>query len=90
MLNTLDPALEQVIRDKLSPLSPSKLEIIDDSHKHHGHPGVIERGGRHYRLIITSPKFNNISAIQKHKLIYQLLNELFIRKQIHALQIQII
>lgn len=81
-----DSKLEQEIKQRLAPLMPTSLELIDESYKHIGHKGVQERGGRHYNLIITSAEFNNLKLIQRHQRIYQLLDDL-LKQKIHALKI---
>lgn len=78
--------LEKLIKDKLNKLDPIELELIDESYKHIGHAGVTEHGGRHYRLTIKSSLFNDISLLERHKLIYSILNE-FMQSEIHALSI---
>lgn len=79
-------SLEEVIKKKLSCLEPSYIELLDESYKHAGHSGAKEHGGRHYSLTITSSKFNNLSLVQRHQLIYELLADL-LQKDIHALKI---
>ena len=73
------------IRDKLSSLEPTMLEIKDDSALHAGHAG--NTGGGHFSLIIVSSQFCGKSQIIRHRLIYQALADLM-RKRIHALSIQ--
>lgn len=81
--------LESIIINKLADLEPTHLELIDESHLHIGHAGVAQRDGKHYSLIISSPKFANLSLIKQHQLIYQMLGNLM-SKEIHALRIKII
>lgn len=77
-----------LIREKLThSLSPTKLEIIDDSHLHIGHEGA-KKGGGHFTIIISTEIFNDKSLIESHRLIYESLGNLM-KKKIHALQIKI-
>ena len=71
-----------------SALTPTTLEIIDDSHKHIGHAGALGGGG-HYTVKISSPLFANKSRIKQHQLIYTALGNLM-EHEIHALRIKII
>lgn len=71
-----------------SALSPSQLEIIDDSHKHVGHAGA-KSGAGHYTVRIASELFSGKSKITQHRLIYQALDSMM-PEQIHALKIEII
>ena len=68
--------------------APSQLEIIDDSDAHIGHSGAAEGGG-HFILTIQAEKFNDVSLIKRHQLIYEVLGDL-IPKKIHALSIKVI
>ncbi|MBA2655180.1 MAG: BolA family transcriptional regulator [Gammaproteobacteria bacterium] len=76
------------IREKLSiALSPSLLNIQDDSHKHAGHEGA-KGGAGHFSLEIASPLFEKKSLIECHRMIYEVLDEA-IPAEIHALKIKI-
>lgn len=65
----------------------TKIDVIDDSYKHANHKKDT-RGG-HYRLLIVSDDFKNISLINRHKLIYKILDKLM-KVKIHALSMQIL
>ncbi len=74
-----------LMREKLTlSLHPTSLEIIDDSHKHIGHPGA--KNGGHFTLIIAAECFENKNLIESHRLIYESLGDL-VGTKIHALQI---
>ncbi|CAG0992201.1 DNA-binding transcriptional regulator BolA [Methylophilaceae bacterium] len=73
------------IREKLEVLTPTRLEIQDDSALHAGHKG--NTGGGHFKLHIVSSQFCGKSQIIRHRLIYQALAGM-IPHQIHALSIQ--
>jgi len=66
--------------------SPEALSIIDESWQHAGHAGARESGGGHFAVEIKSFHFNNLSRMQRHRLIYNCLQPLF-PAQIHALSI---
>jgi BolA protein len=65
-------------------LSPTRLEIIDDSARHAGHAGAREGG--HFRVRVTSAAFSGKSAIQRHRLVFAALSGLM-KTDIHALNI---
>lgn len=69
-----------------SALHPTHLEVIDDSHEHHGHRGA-EQGAGHYTVIINSSAFTGQSPVKRHQMVYEILGEL-IGPEIHALRIQ--
>jgi BolA protein len=76
--------IEEITR-RLQILTPSALEIMDNSALHAGHKG--HGGGGHFTLQITSSHFCEKSQIMRHRLIYQALADLMPDK-IHALSIQ--
>jgi BolA protein len=65
-------------------LTPSQLEVQDDSHLHAGHAGARE--GRHFSVRLTSERFNGLSRVARHRLVYDALHTLF-PQGIHALAI---
>ena len=75
----------QDIRDALqAALAPTLLDVQDDSHLHVGHAGARE--GRHFSLRIVSDRFNGLSRVARHRLVYDSLHDL-IPRGIHALTI---
>ena len=80
------PLIEE-IKSRLEILSPSRLEIQDDSALHADHKG--NGGGGHFTLTIVSPAFCGQSAVARHRMIYQALSDLMPNK-IHALSIHAI
>ena len=76
--------LTETIKSRLETLQPIKLEIQDDSAQHVGHAG--NTGGGHFSVKIVSSHFSQKSQIMRHRLVYQILNDL-IPQQIHAISI---
>ena len=71
-------------------LSPSQLEVIDESAEHAGHVGANAEGfGSHVRVRIASPKFAGMTRIAKHRLVYGAMQN-FIDDGLHALAIDIV
>jgi BolA protein len=66
-------------------LHPQALEVQDDSHLHAGHAGARE--GRHFTVRMTSERFDGLSRVARHRLIYDALRNL-IPRGIHALAIE--
>ena len=73
--------IESALRERLAPAS---LEVQDDSHLHAGHAGARE--GRHFSVRVTSERFNGLSRLARHRLVYDSLRDL-IPRGIHALAI---
>lgn len=72
-----------------SALSPTRLEVIDESAAHAGHAGSNGSGwGTHFRVRIASPAFAGKSRVAQHRLVYDALRN-FTDAGLHALAIEI-
>ncbi|MBC7950215.1 MAG: BolA family transcriptional regulator [Rhodospirillaceae bacterium] len=75
------------IEQKLSQgLSPTRLDVIDDSGRHVGHAGHKPGGETHFRIEIVSPAFTGKSRIERHRLVNALLAD-ELAGPVHALQL---
>ena len=71
-------------------LTPTQLEVIDESGQHAGHVGSNGTGfGTHFRVRIASPMFEGKSRVAKHRLVYDSL-QTFIDNGAHAIAIEIL
>ena len=75
----------QAIRDRLQGLDPIEIDIIDESHLHVGHAGAASGAG-HFALRIVSQAFQDKSLIERHRMVYQAVDDLM-QTEIHALSI---
>jgi BolA protein len=66
-------------------LSPSHIDIIDESHLHAGHAGAASGAG-HFNVTVVSEKFSGQSPVQRHRLVYDAIGDLM-QTEIHALGI---
>lgn len=78
-------ALKSLIAERLAALTPTEIEIIDDSHLHAGHAGA-QGGARHYSVRIISTQFEGLSTLARHRLVYDCVRDLM-PHPIHALAI---
>ena len=76
----------ELLRERLAPLQPTSLDIIDESHLHAGHAGARD-GASHFRVIISTPQFAGLAALARHRLVYDRVHDL-IPHPIHALAIE--
>ncbi len=67
-------------------LAPTRLEIVDESHRHRGHAGWREGGETHFRVEVVSDLFEGRSRVERQRLVYQALAE-ELRERVHALQL---
>lgn len=78
-------AMVDIIRDKLAAaLSPTALEVEDESARHHGHSGARPGGETHFNVRIVSNAFSGLSRVQRQRRVYAALAD-EMRTQIHAL-----
>lgn len=68
-------------------LSPTRLELEDQSHHHIGHAGHDARGESHFALIIESAAFAGLNRVARQRKIYAALGELM-HERVHALTIK--
>jgi len=71
-------------------LAPIRLEIIDDSRRHHGHRGLPDHHGHHpdgethFDVTIISAAFAGQSRVNRQRQVYQVLAE-EMAERVHAL-----
>jgi len=66
--------------------SPDLLEIVDESHLHHGHAGAAPGGETHYAVKIRSAAFAGLSRLARHRAVNEALRAEF-AAGLHALHI---
>jgi BolA family transcriptional regulator, general stress-responsive regulator len=78
------PAIEARLRERFS---PSALVVADESAAHAGHAGAGDTGeGTHFRVTITSAAFQGTNRVQRHRLVYDALDDFF-ALGLHALAV---
>lgn len=78
----------KTLEEKLqAALTPSHLEIVNESSQHAGHAGATNDLS-HLLVKIQSPLFANKSKVACHQMVYAVL-ETEMRDVIHALRIEI-
>ncbi|EER61239.1 BolA family protein [Acidovorax delafieldii 2AN] len=81
------PAMRQRLIEKLS---PTQVEVVDESGAHAGHAGANGTGyGTHFRVRIASPLFAGKGRVAQHRLVYDALQE-FIDQGVHAIAIEVL
>ena len=76
--------ISHLIRQEIDVL---KIQIIDESHKHANHQKDTKGG--HFKLFIVSDVFIDMNLLNRHKLIYKILDKMM-KIEIHALSMQIL
>ncbi|MEG8039458.1 BolA family protein [Sphingomonas sp. LR60] len=68
-------------------LTPTRLEVLNESAQHRGHLGDDGTGESHFRVIVESAAFARQSRVARQRLINHALADL-LAERIHALAIQ--
>jgi BolA protein len=71
----------------LEKLSADRVEVQDESLKHAGHAGAAPGGETHFDVFVVSERFDGLSRVQRHQLVYDALAE-YMNNPIHALAIK--
>ena len=74
--------IEALLRDAFP---AEAVEVRDDGHLHVGHAGAREGG--HYSARIVSARFEGLTRVARHRLVYHALGPLA-QRGIHALAIE--
>jgi len=81
-------AIFDTIRDKLNQaFEPSRLEVEDDSARHHGHAGAPPGGESHFNVVIESAAFVGASRVERQRMVYRALAE-ELAGPVHALAVK--
>ncbi len=81
-------AIFDAIQNKLTTaFQPTRLEIVDDSHRHAGHAGAREGGESHFNVTIESPAFAGTPRVARQRMVYRALAE-ELAGPLHALSVK--
>lgn len=83
----IDPRIQLIKETLIDAFNPMRVDVIDESHLHVGHPGATP-GKLHIAIIIESEALDGLSKLKQHRLIYQALGD-FITHDLHAIRIDI-
>lgn len=81
------PVAAEMLSRLNSSLSPTMIDLIDDSEQHRGHGGYNPAGESHFTLLIESPAFAGKSRVERQRMIYAALGDLM-NERVHALSIR--
>jgi len=81
------PVATEMLRRLNSALSPTSIELIDDSEQHRGHGGYNPAGESHFTLNIESARFEGRSRVERQRMVYAALGDLM-RERVHALSMR--
>jgi len=77
-----------LLQKKLSAaFSPIRLDVEDDSARHHGHAGAAPGGESHFNVVIEALAFKGLSRVQRQRAVYAALSE-ELAGPVHALSVK--
>jgi len=68
--------------------SPTRLEVVNESHRHVGHAGDDGSGQSHWAVLIRAPALAGMSRLARHRAIHAALGPA-IMGRLHALALDI-
>lgn len=81
------PVATEMLNRLNSALSPTRIDLTDDSEQHRGHGGYNPAGESHFSLSIESPAFAGKGRVERQRMIYAALGDLM-HERVHALSIR--
>ncbi|MGV2496497.1 BolA family protein [Pelagerythrobacter aerophilus] len=84
MAETLQSEIESLLT---SAFAPSRLEVINDSAKHHGHAGDDGSGESHFTIVIESAAFTGKSRLDRQRMVNAALGDIP-GQRVHAVAIR--
>ena len=79
--------ITQAIHARLAAaLTPTRLDLVDDSARHTGHAGARPEGESHFRLTIVAEAFRDQGRLERQRMVFAALGDLM-QRDIHALTI---
>jgi BolA protein len=79
---------QRITRKLADGFDPAHLDVLDESHKHHGHSGWREGGETHFRIRLVSPRFAGLGRVDRHRLVNAALAD-ELQERVHALALEL-
>ena len=86
MTGPVGQEMECLLRDAFA---PSRLEVINDSARHHGHAGDDGSGESHFTVVIEAEAFAGKSRLERQRMVNKALGDIP-GERVHALAIKAI
>ncbi len=80
---------EAMARKLTAALSPTTLEIVDDSARHAGHAGARPGGESHFTITIECAAFRALGRVQRQRRVHDVLAE-ELAGPVHALSLKLL
>ena len=83
-MTTATPYTDRMRRKLADGLSPTRLDIEDQSDRHIGHGGAHPEGETHFHITVVSDAFAGKSRVERQRMVYALLKD-EMAERVHAL-----
>ena len=67
---------------------PSFLLVVDESELHAGHSGARPGGGTHFRVVMASASFEDMSRVDRQRAVHKVL-KIELEERVHALSLEL-
>ena len=84
MTGSVAQEIENLLRASLDPV---RLEVINDSAKHHGHAGDDGSGESHFTVVVESAAFAGKNRLERQRMVNRALGDIP-GERVHALAIR--
>lgn len=81
------PLADEITRLLTDAFQPTRLEVINDSARHHGHMGDDGSGESHFTVQIESAAFSGVSRLQRQRRVNAALGDIP-GQRVHALAVR--
>lgn len=81
------PLAAEMERLLIAAFAPTRLNVINDSARHHGHSGDDGSGESHFTVEIVSPAFAGISRLERQRMVNRALGDIP-GQRVHALAVR--
>jgi len=78
---------EEIVKEIVEKTNANYVKVIDTSHEHVGHRGASKDGNTHFKVVVCSDVFNDMSRVSRHKTVNDICKSFFDRG-LHALSIE--
>lgn len=80
---------DTIIAKLTDAFTPTHLEVIDESSRHHGHAGWREGGETHFRVRLATHEFAGKPRVAQHRAVMAALKD-ELDTRVHALAIEVL
>ena len=81
------PVAQEIAQILQDAFAPTRLDVINDSERHHGHAGHDGSGESHFTVEIESAAFAGVSRLERQRMVNRALGDIP-GQRVHALAIK--